>query len=94
MLVGRVVNPGEPMWTPEDLELALEWQAEKRLLCDSCGHHMDETLPDEAIRDYEAAEMTCHACQVIEWRRNTLSEQEADMAGLRIYARRRDHDGR
>lgn len=32
--------------------------------------------------------MTCHACQVIEWRRTTLSDQDTDMAGLRIYATR------
>lgn len=70
------------------MELALEWQAEKNLLCGNCGHHLDETLAPDAARAYQAAEMTCHACQVIEWRRTTLSEQDTDMAGLRIYATR------
>lgn len=77
------------MWTAEDMALALEWQAEKNLRCEGCGHHLDETLSAGAARAYEADEMTCHACQVIEWRREALSEQSRDMGGLRIYATRR-----
>lgn len=77
------------MWTEQDIALALEWQRDKALKCEGCGHHLDESIPDESARDYEANQMTCHACQVIEWRRTALSEQETDMAGLRIYATRK-----
>lgn len=94
MFTGRVVGPGEPMWTPEDTALALEWQDEKRLQCGSCGHHLDETTDDAHARDWVADELMCHACAVTEWRRKALSEQERDMAGLHVYARRRTHDGR
>jgi hypothetical protein len=80
------------MWTPGDTALALEWQSEKNLLCESCGHHLDETIGAD-MRRYEAAEMTCRACQVIEWRREALSQQEAPMAGLRIYAVKGASDG-
>jgi hypothetical protein len=87
------MSTGEPQWLPDDLELALEWQREDQLRCKTCGHHLDETLADDAFNKYEAGEMTCHGCQVIEWRRTTLSEEERDMAGMSIYAIRKGSAG-
>lgn len=71
----------------------MEWQAEQKLKCGSCGHFLDESMDSENARAYEAGEMTCHACQVIEWRQHSLSEQERDMAGLRVYATRKAGHG-
>ena len=91
MFTGRAVAPGEPAWTDDDTALALEWRAEKNLICEGCGHHLDETVPAD-VRQYRAAEMTCRACQVIDWRREALGQQETDMAGRRIYAVKGAHD--
>lgn len=82
------------MWTEDDLELALAWKADDKLICDSCGHHLDETLQDDAVRSFEAIDLICHACEVIEWRRKALSDQDSEMAGIRIFAKRRHADGR
>jgi len=76
-------------WPDEDIELALHWQAEKRMTCTECGHHLDESTSKDGQRLYQAAEITCHACAVIDWRRKALSDQEVDMGGLRVYATKR-----
>lgn len=81
--------PGEAQWLTEDTDYALAWQAEKRVTCEGCGHPLDESTDSEHVRDYQAAELTCHACAVIDWRRQALSEQEVDMGGVRIYATRK-----
>jgi hypothetical protein len=73
------------------MELALAWQADKKLHCESCGHYLDESLDEGNLRTYEAHEVTCGGCMVMDLRRQALSEQETDMAGVRIYATRR-HD--
>jgi hypothetical protein len=92
VFTGRAVAAGEPMWTATDLELALEWQAENNLRCGNCGQPMDESTDPDNARDYRADELTCYGCMVIELRRKALSEQEVDMAGVNIYARRVDGD--
>jgi hypothetical protein len=88
-----VVAAGEPTWTESDTELALEWQSEKRLRCEGCGHHLDETLAEDGRRSYEPQHVTCWACAAIELRRATMIEEERDMSGVRIYATRRQGDG-
>lgn len=51
------------MWTPEDREAALAWQAEEQLKCPGCGLPRDETMVDEdAAPFYVVEEVTCHAC--------------------------------
>jgi hypothetical protein len=80
-------------WPEEDIDLALQWQAEQRLQCKSCGHPIDESSNPDSIRAYEAHELTCHACAVIDYRQNALGEQAKDnrdaLAGVRVYAVRR-----
>lgn len=88
MFTGRAVAPGEPMWTDEDTDLALEWQAEKNLRCGSCGHPLDESTDADNARAYQAHEVVCYGCMVIDLRRKALSEQESDMAGRHVYARK------
>jgi len=75
------------------MELALAWQADEKLRCKGCGHYLDESLDEGNLRAWEAQEVTCGGCMVMDIRRDTLAQQERDMAGLRIYAtRRHDHD--
>jgi hypothetical protein len=69
--------------------LALEWQREKRAAHSACGHPIDESADEAHSRAYEAHEMTCYACMVIDLRRNALNDQERDTAGLVIYATRK-----
>jgi hypothetical protein len=82
------VAAGEATWTAEDIDLALEWQAENRLRCGGCGHPLDESADPKNMRHYQAEEMTCFGCMVTELRRKALSDQDRDTAGLHVYARK------
>lgn len=62
VLMGRVVEPGEPLWLAEDLEAVLEWQRWCDLVCSGCGQPMSETLDPELEGAYEATAVVCHGC--------------------------------
>lgn len=54
---------GEPLFTPEDREAALEWMYEQSLKCPGCGNPRDESMDREAQSGvYEAHVLRCHAC--------------------------------
>lgn len=63
--------PGEPAWTEEDRDLALEWQHEQSLIHQPCGQPLDLTGPDHA-RAWVGEEVTCEACSAIAKRRRGL----------------------
>jgi hypothetical protein len=75
-------------WPDEDIDLALEWQAEQDAKCGGCGHPLDETT--SSSYRYEAAEVVCQACATQTWRKEAVAEEERDSAGLMVYALRRD----
>lgn len=83
MFLGRVVEPGEPLWLIEDTELELAWQAWREDACPGCGHPRSETFdPDNAGR-YVSHRLRCHACAVIDEARDNKS---IDRAGLYVHA--------
>lgn len=94
MFTGRVVKKGEPLWLPEDTDLALEWQAEQRTKCRGCGNPLDETSDPANARLYAAEEIHCQACAVLTWRRNAISEaarEDSDAhAGTHVYVVKRE----
>lgn len=52
------------MWTAEDREWALAWQAEQDLVCPGCGLPRDETMVNEEDAPfYEVVSLACHACK-------------------------------
>jgi hypothetical protein len=56
-------GPGERLWLDEDIEAALEWQAEQEAKCPGCGLPADETMSDDERIDYEAISRKCRACE-------------------------------
>lgn len=82
---GRVIGPGEPRWLPEDIELALAWHREDAQTCKGCGQPWDEATDKNNARKYHAHETVCYGCAVIEWRRDFLGKENADLAGVRLY---------
>jgi hypothetical protein len=90
VFAGRVVQPGEPYWLPDDVDLALAWQHEVAMTCGGCGHPLDETSEAANARAYIAESITCQACAVMEWRREAGQEENpSGQAGVRIYAVRK-----
>lgn len=85
MFTGRVVLPGEPLWTEEDVDYALAWQREQNALCKGCGHPVDETGDKVNTMLYAAEETWCQGCAVIEWRRKALSDSDIDLSGVRLH---------
>lgn len=76
------------MWdedfTDDDMEAALEWQAEQAVKCGGCGRPTDETT-DPANQDaYDARIVACHACAARDrTQRAFLQQDDVDVAGLK-----------
>lgn len=88
MFAGRVVAPGEPLWLPADMDLALAFKREQDTACGGCGQPIDESTDPKNARRYRAHEKTCYGCAVIDWRRDALSGEDGDLAGVRLYVTR------
>ena len=67
------------------MELALAYHREQQQTCQGCGQPWDEATDKNNARRYHAHEKICYGCAVIEWRRDSLNRDNADMAGLRLY---------
>jgi hypothetical protein len=83
-----VQKRGEPLWLPEDTELALEWQAERRGECKGCGQPLVESTEPGNARHYRAEELTCYGCKVIGYRQEAMSEEDRKSHGVQIYLTR------
>lgn len=64
-MLGRTVYPGEPRWLPDDLQAALEWQAEQAGKCSGCGQNLDDTTGEVNFDKWNAEGITCDACRAI-----------------------------
>lgn len=62
VLIGRVVQPGEPEWLEEDLDALMEWDEYRESLCIGCSHPRHESFDPDGPR-YEAKALRCRACQ-------------------------------
>lgn len=80
VLLGRVVEPGEPLFTDEDTAYAMALAEEEAATCPSCG------LLKVICRDpanqfaFEAAEEQCHATYAIASHRKKVEGQRSDEA--------------
>lgn len=85
---GRVVEPGEPLWLPEDRDIVLGWFEYRRTLCPGCGLPRDETHGGEFMHAFTAEVTRCQACATRE-RAGTEYAKKAikaggDTAGLEV----------
>lgn len=79
VLLGRVVEPGDPLWLAEDLEVVLEWQRWTDVLCSGCNQPLSESLDPELEGAYEATAMVCHSCAA-----RSAAEKKHDGPGLQV----------
>ena len=75
VFLGRVVAAADPLWLPEDLEAALEWQELQAYLCSGCGHDKRDTMNEDHAHEWVVVPLTCHACAARD-RENRVAAQE------------------
>ena len=63
-LYGRVVYPGDPQWTEDDVHAVFDWQADQANRCE-CGGDLTETMLKENAYAYKAKPLHCHRCRAI-----------------------------
>lgn len=91
MLVGRVVMPGEPMWTQEDTDLAVALTLIDADRCE-CGHPRSESMDPDNEFDWTVEAVRCHSCAARE-RAAKGKGKDWDDAGIRWVTKRRGADG-
>lgn len=89
VFLGRVPEPGEPVWLPEDRDVVAVWQSEEAKKCAGCGTYSWEW--DDDAQPYEPDHYTCRGCQMIEQHAAQLTDQSVDGVKVALY-RRRDGD--
>lgn len=61
VLGGRIVAPGDPLWTQDDTDIAVALTAIEADRCD-CGHPRSESMDPELEFDWVTEPIRCHAC--------------------------------
>lgn len=95
--MGRVPEPGESWFRPEDTEAVLQWQREKDHACPGCGQPRDEAWDQTRHSHYVGAVAVCYACQArdVKEKQDAMAFERAKagphaMAGRYYFPRERD----
>lgn len=67
---------GEPLWLPEDTELALAYQAEAKLRCSGCGNPRDESMNPEMAHVWKSHSSVCYACAELDAEKRSWRDLE------------------
>lgn len=70
-------------FTDEDMDAALEWQAEQALKCAGCGGFTDETTAVGRDDDFDADVFVCHRCAAGDRAQRAYQNDGGDMAGIK-----------
>lgn len=90
MLLGRVVGPGEPLWTDEDRSDALAWHREQQAKCPQCGTPRDEADKYD-VRHWTPRRHVCSPCRVIAHeQQHDRDSGQRDQAGVFYSVERED----
>ncbi|WP_261994319.1 hypothetical protein [Streptomyces sp. t39] len=90
MFFGRVVAPGEPLWTDEDRAWALALADVERDVCPDCGHPWSETSRPEAEGTYRAELLRCHACAAGATTAHTFEQSNGDTRGIHLSIHKKE----
>lgn len=74
--------PGEPMWLPDDQDVALAFMRERESICDVCG--TSERMWDGDVDAMVAIVRKCFGCEAIEMKRAELADQEETLRGGKL----------
>jgi len=90
VFLGRVVQPGEPLWLPDDRTWALALAEVEAGECSDCRHPVDESMDAENEFAYEAHWGVCHACRAAATAVRAHADAGGDTTGVRAHAARRE----
>ena len=69
MFLGRVVGPDDPLWLPDDREMAIAYLREKAEHCPHCGTRRGKP------RDYYVGQQdTCPGCELLDQEQKNIPE--------------------
>jgi hypothetical protein len=87
-------GPGEPLWTDEDRRKVLEWQADKRSHCSSCGQRQSDWLDEDGKEPrgppFDVVETRCGGCEALGYHREDAkgSDDGAARHGIHLAFKR------
>lgn len=87
IFMGRPVRDGDPQWTDEDIDLALEWSDYQAELCPGCGTHRADWRENPVA--FVAGITICPGCAELESLQAQASKMGDDAPrGRHFYLRR------
>jgi len=87
--MGRVVEPGEPLWLPEDRYWALALLEVQADTCPECGQPWSESTDPNNEEGYTAQLVRCHACTASAQRVRAYQDKNSSTDGLHVHIRKR-----
>lgn len=81
VLTGRVVLPGQPLWTKEDTDLAVALTEIEADRCGGCGQPRSESMDPANEYAYRADPLRCFSCAARE-RESRSRGENWDEAGI------------
>lgn len=94
MLAGRIVHPGDPLWTQDDTDLAVALTDLESGRCSGCGHPRTETMSPESEFGWRAEALRCHSCATRERAARAAAANDTwDESGVSWITTRKDDGG-
>ncbi len=88
--------PGEPLWLDEDRRKVMEWQADRRDHCGTCGQRQSEWRDENGVEllnpPFELVKSVCPACAWLEQDREEMQKERQGRPGLKFGFRRVQED--
>ncbi|MFD0405023.1 hypothetical protein [Kitasatospora sp. NPDC127116] len=90
MFLGRVVGPGEPLWTDSDRAWALALLAVEDETCRGCGQPIGEATSPDTEGRWEAELIRCHPCTTASTTTTRFQQDGGDPAGVHVHVHRKE----
>jgi hypothetical protein len=87
--MGRVVEPGEPLWLPEDRAWVFALAEVEADACPDCKRPWSEAAAKESEFAYKAEVTRCHACATAARHVQKFERDGGDTRGLHVLVERK-----
>jgi hypothetical protein len=88
VFLGRVVEPGEPLWLPEDRAWALALLNVEADCCPECRQPWSEATDRANEEAYRAELIRCHACTASAHTVKAYQDKGGTAEGLHVHIER------
>lgn len=89
VFLGRVVAPGEPLFTEEDRAWALALAEVEADTCPDCGQPWSEATDPKNEEQYKAELILCHACAMSAKTVRAYQDNKGSADGLHVHLEHR-----